>query len=240
MSGLTLFYTAFTYIAIAIFLYGFLTRIWKYATTPSPLKIPLTPAPVQPAGAVYRIIQEVGFFKSLFYSNRIIWLAGYLFHLALAIVLIKHARFFFASTPVAFHWITTFEIWIGFIMLLPLLLLFLLRLVIDRTYYISIMMDYLILVLLMGIAVTGILTKYFVRTDIVSVKQFVMGLVQVRPEALPADPIFIIHFTLVMLLLIYFPFSKLMHAGGIFFSPTRNQVDDPRELRHETAWAAKG
>jgi nitrate reductase gamma subunit len=102
------------------------------------------------------------------------------------------------------------------------------------------MSDFLILVLLIAIAITGIITKYYVRTDIIGVKSFIMGLVKFRPEAMPGDVVFITHFTLVMLLLIYFPFSKLIHAGGIFFSPTRNQIDNPREVRHETAWAAKG
>ncbi|MDP2210511.1 MAG: hypothetical protein Q8J63_02080 [Candidatus Aquicultor sp.] len=95
MSGLTLVFTTVGYLAIAIFLVGFMARVWKYATTPAPLKIPLTPAPVGPTGVIYRMAQEVGLFKSLFNSNKIIWLAGYIFHLTLVIVLIKHTRFFF-------------------------------------------------------------------------------------------------------------------------------------------------
>jgi hypothetical protein len=42
-----------------------------------------------------------------------------------------------------------------------------------------------------------------------------------------------------VLLMLIFPFSKLLHAPGVFFSPTRNQVDDPREARHLVGWAAK-
>ena len=32
--------------------------------------------------------------------------------------------------------------------------------------------------------------------------------------------------------MLVFPFSKLLHAPGVFFSPTRNQVDNAREQRH--------
>jgi nitrate reductase gamma subunit len=240
MNAQSLFFVLFAYTAIVIFLIGFMARIWKYATTPSPLKIVLTPAPVSSIGVIYRMFQEVGFFKSLFYGNKVIWVAGYAMHVALALTLIKHARFFFKTIPASITYITTFEFYIGFILLAPLLFLFILRLVVDRTYYVSIMTDYMILALLISIALTGIITKYYVRTDIVTVKSFIMGLVNFRPEVMPGDIIFMIHFTLVMLLLIYFPFSKLMHAGGVFFSPTRNQIDNPREVRHETAWAAKG
>jgi nitrate reductase gamma subunit len=34
----------------------------------------------------------------------------------------------------------------------------------------------------------------------------------------------------------YFPFSKLMHMAGIFFSPTRNQPNNSRAVRHENPW----
>ena len=44
---------------------------------------------------------------------------------------------------------------------------------------------------------------------------------------------------LVIALMLVFPISKLLHAPGIFFSPTRNMVDNPRETRHVTAWAVE-
>ena len=56
---------------------------------------------------------------------------------------------------------------------------------------------------------------------------------------MPSDLILIVHLSLVILLMIIFPFSKLLHAPGIFFSPTRNQVDNPREQRHIAEWATK-
>ena len=39
----------------------------------------------------------------------------------------------------------------------------------------------------------------------------------------------LVHLALVALLMIVFPISKLMHAPGLFFSPTRNQADTSRE-----------
>ena len=38
-----------------------------------------------------------------------------------------------------------------------------------------------------------------------------------------------LHLSLVAVLLMIFPFSKLLHAPGVFFSPSRNQADDSRE-----------
>jgi nitrate reductase gamma subunit len=58
-------------------------------------------------------------------------------------------------------------------------------------------------------------------------------------QPLPVHPGLMIHLLLVALLMILFPFSKLLHAPGVFFSPTRNQADNPREKRHLAPWAAQ-
>jgi nitrate reductase gamma subunit len=58
-------------------------------------------------------------------------------------------------------------------------------------------------------------------------------------QPLPADPVLLVHLGLVAALMAVFPFSKLLHAPGIFFSPTRNQADDAREKRHLAPWAAR-
>jgi nitrate reductase gamma subunit len=56
---------------------------------------------------------------------------------------------------------------------------------------------------------------------------------------LPSDPVLLLHLALVAVLMIIFPLSKLLHAPGVFFSPSRNQVDNPRESRHLAPWAAE-
>jgi hypothetical protein len=38
--------------------------------------------------------------------------------------------------------------------------------------------------------------------------------------------------------LFIFPISKLLHAPGLLFSPTRTMVDNPREARHTSAWVS--
>ena len=62
-----------------------------------------------------------------------------------------------------------------------------------------------------------------------------------RPAAseLPAGGLLVTHLALVALLMFIFPFSKLLHAPALFFSPTRVQVNNPREKRHLASWAAK-
>jgi nitrate reductase gamma subunit len=103
--------------------------------------------------------------------------------------------------------------------------------------YISSPSDHLILGLLILIGVSGLLMSFVVHTDIVAVKAFFLGLMTLNVQPLPADPLLMLHLLLVVGLMIIFPYSKLLHAPGLFFSPTRNQVDNPRERRHVAPWA---
>jgi nitrate reductase gamma subunit len=90
--------------------------------------------------------------------------------------------------------------------------------------------------------VSGALTTFVAHTDVVAVKGFFRALMTfdfAGMPNLPTDPLMVVHLLLVALLMIIFPVSKLLHAPGVFFSPTRNQVDNPREQRHVADWAQK-
>jgi nitrate reductase gamma subunit len=95
------------------------------------------------------------------------------------------------------------------------------------------------LALLIAIAASGLAMKYVSHTDVIAVKSFFTGLLAFQVRELPPDPCLALHLGLVAALAIVFPFSKLLHAPGIFFSPSRNQADDPREARHLAPWAAR-
>src|SRR3970282_2027962 len=82
------------YLATLLFVVGMLYRIRVYAGTPAPLKIPTTPAPTTTGGVVLRMAREVVFFESRFKANLWIWSMGWLFHASLALVLLRHLRYF--------------------------------------------------------------------------------------------------------------------------------------------------
>ena len=106
------------------------------------------------------------------------------------------------------------------------------RFFVDRIRAISAPSDYLMLVLILLIAGSGLVMRFVDHADIVKVKQFVLGLLQFNITTFPGGGALFVHLLLVALLLIIFPFSKLLHAPGLFFSPSRNQIDNPREQRH--------
>jgi nitrate reductase gamma subunit len=238
LSALTVLYALLFYVAAATLVGGVAYKCWVYARTPQPLKIPIPPAPTTRWGVALRMMTEVTVFKSLFKSNKWIWLFGWVFHVALLAVLLRHLRYF---TEPVWAWVTLiqpFGIYAGFGMLAGLAGLWARRFLVDRVRYISSPSDHLMLALLVAIAASGLAMKYLARTDIIALKAFFLGLMAFDWKELPPDPVLLVHLALVAVLMIVFPVSKLLHAPGVFFSPSLNQVDDARERRHGAGWSA--
>lgn len=236
---MTILFACLFYVAFAILVVGVGVKVARYAHTPAPLKIPTMPAPLTPSGAAFRVAREVVVFESLFKSNKPLWIFAILFHFGLFAVLARHLRYFQEPVwfPVAL--VQPFGLYGGLAMMAGLALLLARRLVLPRIAYVTGPSDLAMLALLLGIGASGLNMTTLTHTDVIAVKAFFLGLMRADIQPLPADPVLYAHLAMVAALMIVFPFSKLLHAPGIFFSPTRNQCDDPRERRHLSAWAAK-
>jgi nitrate reductase gamma subunit len=232
----TLFAILF-YFATLVFVIGLVYRISVYTRTPAPLKIPTTPAPISTGGVVLRMMREVFLFESLFKANLWTWGLGWLFHASLVLVLLRHLRYF---TEPVWSWVAfiqPFGMYAGITMLLGAAGLWARRLFVERIRYISTPSDHLMLILFIVIAISGLTLKFVAHTDVVGVKGFILGLMNFDSQPLPAHLGLYVHLIFVAVLLIIFPISKLLHAPGLFFSPSRNQADNPREKRHISSWA---
>ncbi len=213
-------------------------------------------------GVVGRMSMEVLFFRSLFRntkaemapgprlaygSSKWLWMAGMLFHWTLLIIVLRHYRFFLTPVPGFVEFLEKVD---GFLqitfptfyitdLLLVFAVTFLLfrRLVSAQMRIISLSTDYFPLFLILAIALSGISMRYLDKVDIIAVKFLIQGLLSFQfnhPGEIGA--IFYVHLFLVCVLMGYFPFSKLMHMGGIFLSPTRNLANNSREKRHINPW----
>jgi len=185
-----------------------------------------------------------------------LWVGALAFHYAFLVVLIRHLRLFIEPVPFLVQLVETVDSFFrveiiypafkfgvpgvyisGFILLAAVSYLFLRRLFVPQVKYISIASDYFPLFLIFGIALSGIFMRYITKIDVTAAKQLTLGLITFRPiipEGVGA--LFFVHIFFVSVLLAYFPFSKLMHLGGIFLSPTRNMPTDTRARRHVNPW----
>lgn len=226
------------YFAGLTFVLGLLWRLYGYLRTPMPWPEATTPASTSDTGAIVRVLGDVFFFPNLFKADKFLWAGAWLFHASLFFILFRHLRYFTYPVPGAVVAVEPYALWGGYIFGLAMLYLLWRRLVLPRTLYVSNLPDYGTLVLLGAIAATGLLLKYWAHVYLVEVKAFTLGLLTLHPVAPPLHPLFLLHLLLVIGLLLYFPFSKLLHAGGVFFSPTRNQpyqVQQPGQ-RYVNPW----
>jgi nitrate reductase gamma subunit len=128
--GLRIFFGAvLPYIAIALFLGGFVYRVTKWMMAAVPFRIPTTCGqqkslswirsstfdnPHSTFGVVVRMALEVLFFRSLFRNTKVeikpganvvhgpnkwLWLAGLAFHWSFLVIFLRHLRFFTEPVP---------------------------------------------------------------------------------------------------------------------------------------------
>jgi nitrate reductase gamma subunit len=272
-----LFAVIIPYLTIIIFLAGILFRITRWASAPTPFRIPVACGqqksldwiqnsrldnPHTMPGVLGRMALEVLCFRSLFRntqaelkqgpafvygSSKWLWLGGLCFHWSLLIIVLRHLRFFTEPEPgmiTALQNLDSFfqtglpALFITDILLLTALaFLFVRRLADSKLRYISLVNDYFPLLMIGAIAITGILMRHFSKVDLRLIKDLALNWIQFHPSVPQGIGIlFYIHLFLVCLFIAYFPFSKLMHMGGVFLSPTRNLANNNRQRRHVNPW----
>jgi nitrate reductase gamma subunit len=275
------------YVAIAIFLLGMLYRMFRWAKSAVPFRIPTTCGqhkslpwikgdelenPSNNFAVVGRMLLEILLFRSLwrnqrfeleedrkrlrFDGNRYLWLAGLAFHWSLFIIIFRHANRILMNPEIPYiydivNWFDTilqpFDIFFTYsilyitdlVIVVALTFLFFRRIVSPQMRYISLLSDYFALLLIGGVAISGILMAMFWSVDFVNVKELAIGVLSFDPDTALLTNIglaFYVHITLICALLIYFPFSKMVHLGGVFLSPTRNLANTNRVQRHVNPW----
>lgn len=218
-------------------------------------------SPSNTTGVIARMALEVFLFRSLFRNERVelkggqklvyrgnkyLWLGGLAFHWSLFIILFGHLSLTEPVPSIMLFGRTIDEIFQSLlpiryitesVILIALTYLFFRRVIRPQIRYISLPADYFAVLLLLGVALSGVLMRHFYKVDIVRVKELAMGMLSFQPiipEGIGLS--FYIHLFLVSALLAYFPFSKMMHMAGIFFSPTRNLKNNSRMRRHINPW----
>jgi len=218
------------YIAVVVFVGGITYQVHRWRQKEGiPARLSLFPRPGSRLSRLTDTLVDMFTMRGLLRVNRPLWIGGFMMHLGLLLLLLGHVR---VVTDYYFLWdllkwgeeqqhqfSSIAGINAGFLFLVPLLYL-LARRWSGPVKWLSVPEDYFILFLLAGIAITGIHMRLLLDVDQHGIREFMQGLVlfdwKPVPESVGAS--FIYHFSLAQLLMIYFPFSKLMHTIGAVFS----------------------
>lgn len=211
------------YLAAAVFLLGMAWRTWDWLRRPVPSPLTISSA----TDRTRAVLGELAFFSSLRRGDRRLWISAWLMHLSLAIILAGHLvgialageqfRYFGASAESSLRLSGALGVVAGLAFVAALLALFYRRAATVEIKRISHLEDYFAIVLLLVVAGTGMAMRAApTEIELAAIRGYMGGLLSLRPRPLPASGLFAVHFTAVNLLLLYFPFSKLVHlTGGI-------------------------
>ena len=196
-------------------------RMWRSPRAAVSLVVP--PRQRSTGKALGEIVTEVVTFRRVFKGSRALWVVSWLFHLSIFVFVVGHFRLF-----IDFSWLwnllrlTPEQVDTlaligggasGTVFMLGLLALLVRRLR-NPVRSLSVPSDYLLLLLLLSIAVTGNYMRFVMHIDLELYREFFSNLFSLRFGVPVENPVFILHFLLVQLFLIYVPFSKLVHVIG--------------------------
>ena len=218
------------YIAVIVLVGGIAYQLWGWRQkSPVPANLSLYPRPEGRLSRLLDTLVDMFTLKGLFRVNKPLWIGGFTMHIGLLLLLVGHVR---VVTDYYFLWNLLkwgeaqqhqFSVIAGLIagilFMIPLFYL-LARRWSGPVKWLSTPEDFFLLFLLLSIAITGTHMRLVLSVDQHGIREFMQGLVTFNWKPVPesAGASFIYHFALVQLLLIYFPFSKLMHTIGAVFS----------------------
>ena len=214
-------------VTLAVFLAGTAIRIrnWNRAAAAG---IPLFPSPGSPYRKWKRILVETLTFNQLSEGNRSLWIGTWVFHLFLFLVLVGHSRLII-DFPVLWKNLgldngkadrvgAAIGGAAGLVLLVAAIYILMRRFVFVRVREISRFADYAGIGLILAVVISGDLMRFSSHFDVTSARDFFSGLLGLKITAVPSDPFFLLHFFFAQVLIMYIPFSKLLHIPGVFYS----------------------
>jgi nitrate reductase gamma subunit len=214
------------YLALLVFVVGMGYRLRVWMKTPQPGKMTLFPSD----GRVTRgVLAEALFFPSLFRGDKVLWSMAWVFHVTLALVFVGHLRvvtglvdallFKLGMAPESVGAMSTAVGGAaGVVLLATGALLLGRRIAVGRVREISLGSDFFALLLVIAVVVTGDLMRFAgAHFDLAQTRAWALSLLSFSPRV-PEQPMFLLHALLAQLLIMYMPFSKILHFGGIFFT----------------------
>lgn len=221
-------FAAAGYLALGVLAGGVAWRFVHWLRVPAPRRIPVTPAPLTWPGVVWRMVVETVLFATLWRASRWTWLCGWCFHVGLLLVLLQHLRYVTADWWPWVTWLSARGHLASGLMLAGLAGLWARRVGVDRVRWVTRPADHAALALLAALAGSGVLLKYVWPVNVLAVKAWARGLLDLAPAPIPEHGALLLHVALAIVLALVFPFGKLMHGPGLWVNPTRARPDDAR------------
>jgi [DsrC]-trisulfide reductase subunit M len=169
-------------------------------------------------------------FRRLLIANDLLWIGEWVFHVSFVLVMLRHLRYFVDPVP---QWVWSVQpvgVFAGYILPVSLVSILIVKFRIEKKMYVS-SYNFLLLVLIFVLSVSGLLMKTIFHPDIVSVKTFTMGIVIFAFAAVPASALFIFHFIVFLALIVNLPTH--IFAAPLSLISAREREENMNQVIHE-------
>lgn len=213
-------YQMLPYLAVMIFLGGLAYRIKRWLRLPR-TKVLIYPTASGKLDQAVKVTGDIVLFGKVFKGSKFLWIVTYLFHGALLLLILGHIR---TVVEVSWLWnvlgftqadIERTSVALGVTAGLAIgvaALVLLLRRLTPHLRALSLFEDYFLLLLLLAVITTGNSMRLLTEVDLTEIRHYALGVLTFRPEVVVGNPLFSTHLLLAMLVLVYLPFSKLIHV----------------------------
>lgn len=218
------------YIALAVFILGLAYKVYKWFKVPkSSVRLGLFPKPQGSGRRLLRLSRDNFLFPQVLDVDRWMWLFVILLHLGGVVAFVGHLRLFqeftFISNILGEEGMSQFSLitggTVGIVLTVTILYLLIRR---FKSPYkdLTVPEDYFLLILVLLIVLMGNHLRFFGDVHVTEYREYIHSLLAFKPafaEELAASSTrwsLTTHVLLSNILLIYFPFSKLVHFIGSF------------------------
>ena len=207
-------------VTFVLFAGALLNRIWVWRRPPEADAARCAASSRARAAA---IMKETLLVPSLFLGDRFLWALSWVFHLMLVLIFLGHVRVV-ADVP---------QLWevlhldpytmsgvvggaAGATIVVMIVLLIARRVAAERVQEVSAPADYFALLLILGIVFTGNAMRLFGHVGPGETHRYFASFAMLEWPTVPENSWFLVHLFLGQVLLLYLPFSKIVHFGGVF------------------------
>jgi len=218
------------YVAVVVFVLGMAYRFYQWAKVPkTSVRLAVFPKPANRAAKWFVAVKNALIFPQVIEVDPKMWLFSMLFHLGLLGAFVGHLRLLHEFTPLVgalgSEGMERLSFWgwstMGIVLSVAVVYLLVRRM---KSPYkdVSVPEDYILLLLILAVVTMGNHLRFFGDVPTADYRAYLQSLLAFKPAfpaALAASSIksaLVLHVFLANLLLIYFPFGKLVHVVGTF------------------------
>jgi nitrate reductase gamma subunit len=176
-------------------------------------------------------LRDVVLLWRLLKVNPALWFGEWVFHVSFLAVLLRHLRYFLDPVP---EWVWGLQIpglIAGYVLPLSLLYILAFRMFSEREKYSS-PANLFLLGLVLVISSLGVMMHAFFKPDLAGVKLFVLGILAVSPAPLPVSGLFLAHFVLVLVLVVFLP-THILTAPLVMLEARKRDLALPMVMHEE-------